>query len=235
MIGHQIPRLLHRADASATRKVLAKVGVEKHVGSIESHIGIDETIRPRDKSAIFENSIEQCMEFAMRYFREARAKFGLQGGGFGEDWTKQYNIANEVKAIADGKLAKPGWTAHHNGGKVPPKAGDVISMQSPPNGTDAPPRHFHIAIVSDVFKKGRRWFARVYEANVPRQVNHPDIAKHYTNIPMRIKDGKFTLARVETSKQNYFTDMDVVGWLRPGKDKALPDARQGLGAARKAG
>ena len=82
-----------------------------------------------------------------------------------------------------------------------------------------------LGLLGDVYQKGRDWFARVYEANVPRQVNHPDIAKHYTNIPMAIQDGNFTLARVKTSEQNYFTDMDVVGWLRPGKDKALPGVR----------
>lgn len=188
-----------------------------------SHVKIDEAVRPADKSAIFDNSIEQCMEFVMRYFRTVREKLHKPDGGFGADWTLQYNIADDVKHIADGSLKKQGYVAFLNGGAVPPRAGDVLSMQSPVVG-DAKPRHFHVALISDVYQKGRDWYAKVFEANVPYHVNLPDVKQHYSEIPLNVKNGKFTLDRVKTAAKGYTTDMDVVGWIHPLKEKALPGA-----------
>ncbi|MDB5099030.1 MAG: hypothetical protein JWM80_3451 [Cyanobacteria bacterium RYN_339] len=188
-----------------------------------SHIKIDEAVRPADQSKIFDGSIEQCMEFVMRYFRTVREKFHAKDGGFGADWTMQYNIADDVKHIADGSLKKPGYVAFRNGGAVPPRAGDVLSMQSPVVG-DAKPRHFHVALISDVYQKGRRWYAKVFEANVPYHINVQDVKKHYAEIPLKVHNGKFELDRVRTSLKGYTTDMDVVGWIHPLKEKALPGA-----------
>ena len=190
----------------------------------ESHLKMDEAVRPNEKSAIFENSVEQCMEFAMRYFRDVRKKLGAKHGGFGQDWTLQINPAAEFAAIADGKAAKAGYTAFRNGSTTPPRAGDVLSLQSPLKGDGSPPRHFHIAMISDVYKKGRAWFVRCYEANVPRQTRFADVKKHYNDLPVKVVDGKFTIGRVPTSQRGYTTDMDVVAWLHPLSERALPGA-----------
>lgn len=52
-------------------------------------------------------------------------------------------------------------------------------------------------------------------------MNLPDVKQHYAEIHLDVKNGKFTLDRVLTSKQGYTTDMDVVGWIHPLKEKAL--------------
>ena len=135
--------------------------------------------------------------------------------------------AAEFAAIADGSTQKAGYTAFRNGSRVPPRAGDVLSMQSPLKGDGSPPRHFHIAMVSDVFQKGRDWFVRCYEANVPRQTRFTDVKKHYNDLPIQVVDGTFTIGRVPTSQKGYTTDMDVVAWLHPLPERALPGAPAG--------
>jgi hypothetical protein len=213
------------------RDVMAFDPKTRQLVGTESHVAIDRTVRPVDQSAIFDKGIvEQCMEFVMRYTRTLRAKFGKPDGGFGADWTMQYNIADDVRNIADGKLTKPGYTAYHNGGTVPPRAGDVLSLESEVLQTLSPPRRrFHVALISDVYHNGRNWFAKVYEANVPFHVNEADISKHFTDIPLHIKDGKFTLGRVHTSQKGYGIDMEPVGWIHPLADKALPGAEANAG------
>lgn len=195
---------------------------KKLVGTA-SGIDMDESIRPADHSKLFDSGIEQCMEFARRYFSEERAKTGSKDGSFGADWKGQYNIAGDVRGLANGESKVDGYNAFVNGGTVPPRAGDVLSMESPHADGEKPP-NFHVCIVSKVFRQDSQWFVRVYEANVPLQVNDPDVKKHYEDIPMKVKNGTFTLDRAATSKKGYETDMDTVGWIHPTKPKALPGA-----------
>ena len=195
-----------------------------------SHMRIDRHVRPLDHSAVPGwTTVEQCMEFVMRYCRTVRRKLGFRDGGFGGTWKKQYNLAVDVEAMANGTLKKRGYAAHLNGGAVPPRAGDVLAMQGP---VPAPGqnRRFHVALVTDTYKKGPQWYARVYEANVPYHQNPKAVAEHLSEIPMTVQDGRFTLARVPTGAKGYVTpegkpvDMDPVGWIHPDASKALPGA-----------
>ncbi len=116
----------------------------------ESALTIDESVRPKDVSPEFENSVEQCMEFVERYFRTEMAKSGRKTGSFGEDWPSQHNIADEVRAMASGAKPVEGYSAYLNGQGLPPRAGDVLSLESAADqGT--PASEFHVTV------KGGKW------------------------------------------------------------------------------
>lgn len=182
----------------------------------QSQMPVNRAIRPHDESDVFD-SVEQCMEFVMRYFRTEMQNTGRMHGSFGEDWPEQRNIAAEVRQMAEGKLRKMGYTAYLNGGSVPPRAGDVLSLE-------APDGEFHVALVTKVHHKDGKWFVRVFEANVPFNTNDPEIAHHFSELPMEVKNGRFKILSAKTSEKGYGMDMDVVGWIHPLGEKALPGA-----------
>lgn len=223
------------ASDAAVKKALARDAIAfdpatRQLVGTASHIPIDRSVRPADQSQIFPGVVEQCMEFVMRYCRTIREKLGKPDGGFGADWTQQYNLSDDVRNIADGALKKPGYTAYRNGGSVPPRAGDVLTFESKVLETLSPPRkRFHVALISDVYQRGRNWFVKVYEANVPFHVNDPDINHHFTEIPLKVRNGQFSVDRIRTSQKGYGIDMDAVGWIHPLQDKALPGAEKTAG------
>jgi hypothetical protein len=204
--------------AALTRDTVAWDAAAQQLIATESSLDVDRTVKPLDKSPLFgDTSVEQCMEFAERYFRTQMKKAGRASGSFGEDFPVQHNIAPEVKALASGKVRMAGYSAYLNGGSVPPRAGDIVSMA-------APDGEFHVAIISKVFRKDGNWFARVFEANVPFNTNDPNLDHHFEDLPMKVDNGRFTIAPAETSAKGYGMDMDVVGWIHPRGDKALPGA-----------
>lgn len=195
----------------------------KKLVGVASSVAIDESVRPNDTSKLFDDSVEQCMEFAMRYFRTERDQAGAKDGGFGQDWKTQYNIAADVRGIANGSRPKSGYNAFLDGGTVPPRAGDILSLESPHKpGKKA--ENFHVCIVSKVFQQDQQWYVRVYEANVPFQVNDPDVKKHYEDLPMDVVNGHFKIRQVPTASKGYATDMNAVGWIHPLESKQLPGA-----------
>lgn len=188
-----------------------------------SEIQIDESVRPFSESPHFGSGVEQCMEFAIRYFREVMQKANRFEGSFGTDWTVQYNISDEIRKIASGRLKKDGYTAYASGGTVPPRAGDVVVFETPKDQWDTA-HEFHVAIVSKVFQRGGQWYGRIYEANVPLGTNDPDISRHFEDVPLTVRNGSFSFDRLNTTAKKYKTDMDCVGWLHPLGMKALPGA-----------
>jgi hypothetical protein len=196
-----------------------------------SEIAIDESVRPFNQSPHFDSGVEQCMEFAIRYFKDVMKKNNRFEGSFGTDWTVQYNISDEIRKIASGRLKKDGYTAYASGGNVPPRAGDVVVFETPKAQWDTA-HEFHVAIVSKVFQRGGQWFGRIYEANVPLGSNDPDISRHYEDVPLTVRNGTFTFDRLDTSAKGYKSDMDCVGWLHPLGMKALPGAVASLEPSR---
>lgn len=182
-----------------------------------SRMPIDPAIMPRDQSATF-GTVEQCMEFAMRYFKESRAKAGMTSASFNVDFGRQHDIADEVRLMANGKLDRPGYDAYLNGGITPPRAGDILSAESPRG------HEFHVAVVTDVEPKGDRWEVSVFQANIPFNVNSHDLQDHIQTLPLDYQNGRWTMPPIPTRAYRYGEDMNVVGWIHPEGDKALPGA-----------
>lgn len=182
-----------------------------------SRLALDSSIMPKDRSPKFD-SVEQCMEYAMRYFHESRAKSGFTGGSFDVDFGSQHNLVNEVRNMAAGTLKKPGYSAYLNGGITPPRAGDILAAQSPSGLA------FHVAIVTEVQREGDRWFLTILQANVPLNTNGRDLAEHLQKVPLQLENGTWTIPMLPTSRFGYDEDMNVVGWIHPDTQKALPGA-----------
>ncbi|MDB5097297.1 MAG: hypothetical protein JWM80_1718 [Cyanobacteria bacterium RYN_339] len=191
--------------------------------STASDVPIDESIRPFSESPHFGSGVEQCMEFAIRYFREVMQKAGRFEGSFGTDWTTQYNMSDDIRRIASGRVKKDGYTAYLSAGTVPPRAGDVVVFETPKD-QQSTAHEFHVAIVSKVFQRGGQWYGRIYEANVPLGSNDPDVSNHFEDVPLTVRNGTFSFARLDTTAKKYKTDMDCVGWLHPLGMKSLPGA-----------
>lgn len=182
-----------------------------------SKMDIDRTIRPRGKSASF-GTVEQCMEFVMRYFQEARVNAGLPGKSFEADFGPQHNLADDLRLMTSDPSLRQGYTGHLNDGMTPPRAGDVLVAESL-NGEE-----FHIALVTEVSPRGGHWEVTVYEANVPFNTNGPRVEDHLHTLQMTNRNGTWTMPALPTSRQGYDSDMFVVGWIHPEGDKALPGA-----------
>lgn len=196
-----------------TRRILAN----------RSRLPVDATILPGDHSQYVE-SVEQCMEFALRYFKESRAKAGLPGTSFDADFGEPHNLADETRQLASGAATRPGYDAYLNGGITPPRAGDILVLES------ARATMYHVAIVAGVERRGDRWVVQVYQANVPYNVNSPRFSDHLEDLPMTYTRGKWTMApyrygwdlpKLHTS---YWENILVVGWIHPKGEKALPGA-----------
>lgn len=182
-----------------------------------SRMEIDRAIAPRDKSASF-GTVEQCMEFAMRYFRESRAKAGKSGSSFDADFGVQHNLADDLRLMASDPSLKGGYNGYLNDGTIPPRAGDVLVAESL-NGEE-----FHIALVTEVVPKGSQWEVTVYEANVPFNTNASRPEDHLHKLPLTNHNGTWSMPALPTSRQGYSNDMFVVGWIHPEGNKALPGA-----------
>lgn len=182
-----------------------------------SRLVIDTSIMPKDRSSSFD-TVEQCMEYAMRYFKESRSRSGLPGGSFDVDFGSQHNLTNEVRNMAAGTFKKPGYSAYLNGSITPPRAGDILAAEAPSG------EKFHVAIVTDVQREGEQWWVTVLQANVPFNRNSPDVAGHLQRLPMTLVDGQWIMAPLPTSRYGYGEDMNVVGWIHPDSQKALPGA-----------
>ncbi|HEY9857811.1 MAG TPA: CHAP domain-containing protein [Stenomitos sp.] len=182
-----------------------------------SKLDLDRSITPKDKSAAF-GTVEQCMEFVMRYYKESRAKAGLSGGSFDTDFGPQHSLADELRLMASDPSRKPGYSGFLNNGMTPPRAGDVLVAES------ADGEEFHIALVSEVNHRGSQWEVTVYEANVPFNTNSPRLEDHLHKYPLTNNNGTWEMPALPTSKQGYGNDMFVVGWIHPEGDKALPGA-----------
>lgn len=182
-----------------------------------SKLVIDSSIMPKDRSSNFD-TVEQCMEYAMRYFLESRTRSGLQGGSFDVDFGNQHNLTNEVRNMAAGTFRKPGYSAYLNGSITPPRAGDVLAAESPSG------ERFHVAIVTDVQREGEQWWVTVLQANIPFNSNSHDLPGHLQRLPMVQENGQWTMPPLPTSRFGYGEDMAVVGWIHPDSQKALPGA-----------
>lgn len=188
----------------------------KEILANRSKLPLDTSIRPKDQGAF--GTVEQCGEFVMRYFKEARAAAGLSGASFETDFGPQHDLADTLRRMAAGTETRAGYTAYLNSGLTPPRAGDVLIAQSP-DGSE-----FHYALITGVENKGGQWMATVYQANVPFDVNSHDPKDHLQEIPIAYRDGRWSLQRLATAQAGYGSDMDVVGWIHPGPAKALPGA-----------
>lgn len=182
-----------------------------------SRLDLDASVVPSDKSSSY-GTVEQCMEFVQRYYLEAREHVGLMGPSFDVDFGLQHNLAGEVRQLAAGQSQKPGYQAYLNGGLTPPRAGDVLSAESPDG------EEFHVALVAGVDKVGDRWEVTVYEANVPYGQNSKRIQDHLEKLTLDHQDGRWKLTAFQTAKAGYDANMDVVGWIHPEASKALPGA-----------
>lgn len=189
----------------------------REIISNRTRLEVDRSIVPGDKSASF-GTVEQCMEFVMRYFRESRAKAGLTGSSFETDFGPQHSLADELRLMANDPGRKPGYAGHLNNGLTPPRAGDVLVAES------ADGEEFHIALVTEVNHRGGRWEVTVYEANVPFNTNSPHPEDHLHRLPLTDDNGTWEMPALPTSRQGYANDMFVVGWIHPEGDKALPGA-----------
>lgn len=197
-----------------------QVSIDPRVREIianRSRMEIDRSIAPRDKSASF-GTVEQCMEFVMRYFRESRAKAGKPGSSFEADFGPQHNLADDLRLMASDPSMRPGYNGYLNDGMTPPRAGDVLVAESL-NGEE-----FHIALVTEVTPRGGQWEVTVYEANVPFNTNSPRPEDHLHKLPLTYRDGTWSMPALPTSRQGYNHDMFVVGWIHPEGNKTLPGA-----------
>lgn len=193
--------------------------VTRRVTANRSRIPVDASVFPKDRSDRFD-TVEQCMEFVMRYFHEERAKEGLGTSSFDSDFGggRQYNISSEFRSIARNPGSRSGYAAYENGQTVPPRAGDVLVAESTSSA------EFHIALITAVEPKEDGWEVSVYQANVPYNSNSHKLEDHIQKFPMEFKNGRWTLPVLPTSRYGYDADMEVVGWLHPYGNKALPQA-----------
>jgi hypothetical protein len=181
-----------------------------------SLMAIDSNIMPKQHGQF--GTVEQCMEFVMRYFRVARQEAGEATASFDTDFGKQHNLADTVRQLAAGTLDQPGYDGYLNGGITPPRAGDILSAEN--QATD----EFHVALVTNVQKQGNQWYVTVYQANVPFNNDSPNLSDHLQKLPMTYQNGKWVIQPLNTSQEGYKGDMAVVGWIHPEDDKALPGA-----------
>lgn len=188
----------------------------KQILANRSRIPLDPAILPKDKSPRWD-TVEQCMEFVMRYFKEDRAKANLADPSFDADFGPQHNIAKDVRALAKGELKKPGYTAYVNGEITPPRAGDILIAEGKST--------YHVALVTAMTHNGKGWTLTVFQANVPYDTNSPNMEDHVEKIPLTYRDGKWSVPPLATAQKGYDEDMDVVGWVHPDDSKALPEAR----------
>lgn len=158
------------------------------------------------------------MEFVQRYFAEARARQGKHGPSFDVDFGVQHNLAGELRQLAASQLKIPGYQGFLNGGLTPPRAGDVLVAESP-DGTE-----FHVALVTAVEPVGAAWQVTIYQANVPYGTNARRYEDHTEQRTLVASATGWQLERLPTARAGYGSDMDVVGWLHPEGDKALPGA-----------
>lgn len=181
-----------------------------------SRMAIDTALMPKNQGNF--GTVEQCMEFIMRYFRESRGKMGRGGPSFDQEFGNQHDLAGDVRQLASGRLVKPGYDGYLNGSITPPRAGDILAADNP--GTD----EFHVALVTAVEPRGYGWEVTVFQANVPFNTNGARLEDHLQKLPLRYDDGHWTLPALPTSHLGYNGDLDVVGWIHPEGDKALPGA-----------
>lgn len=182
-----------------------------------SRMEIDRSIRPGSKSAAF-GTVEQCMEFVLRYFKESRAKAGMPGSSFDTDFGPQRSLANDLRLMAADPSVRSGYKGHLNIDLTPPRAGDILVAESM-NGEE-----FHIALITEVNHRGGQWEVTIYDANVPFNTNSPRIEDHLRKLPLTFANGTWSMPALPTSRQGYDNDMEVVGWIHPEGSKALPGA-----------
>jgi peptidoglycan hydrolase-like protein with peptidoglycan-binding domain len=170
-----------------------------------SEIEVDPQVQPRRHSTIpgYEDEVEQCGEFAFRYFRSQGKPYPTLG--------QPYNFLMTGKD--EQGREKPQYQRVLNGSETPPKAGDILVAKGPRPG------QFHTAIVTKV--EGDK--VHVLQANVP--YNWQGSQEIEGTFPLRFEDGQYTMPDLPTSQKGYNNDYPVVGWIHPTGDDALPGAQ----------
>ncbi|MDB5099958.1 MAG: hypothetical protein JWM80_4379 [Cyanobacteria bacterium RYN_339] len=187
-------------------------------------IAPDAAILPADVSPFFKNAqgaptVEQCMEFVLRYFQERRAKLGALGPTLEAAFKVQHDLQPEILGLADASRPIPGYAAGLNGGLTPPGPGAILAAKGPGG--------FHTAIVLGVERTPQGFEATVFQANVPLFTNGPTLADHLERLTLRYEDGRWLLPPLKTGAQGYPGDMAVVGWITPDAAHGLPEAAPG--------
>jgi hypothetical protein len=176
---------------------------------IASEIEVDPSIQPRNRSTIpgFERSVEQCGEFAYRYFHTLHKGYPTQGQPY-----EFLRTGLGVFFTANGPVRKPmpQFERNFNGGDVPPRAGDILVAKGPRPG------EYHTAIITKV-ADGQ---VHVLQANVP--LNYHGGREVHACYPLEVRNGKYTMPALPTSKKGYRDDFPVAGWIRPTGADALP-------------
>jgi peptidoglycan hydrolase-like protein with peptidoglycan-binding domain len=179
------------------------------IATPDSEIILDPKVQPRNRSTIagFGDQVEQCGEFAYRYFQSQGKKYPTQG--------QPYEFLKTGKGVfftANGPVERemPQFERHFNDGTVPPRAGDILVAKGPRPG------QYHTAIVTKV--QGNR--VHVLQANVP--LNYQTGKEIHAEFTLELRDGKAHMPPLPTSQKGYRNDYPVTGWIRPTGDDALP-------------
>lgn len=167
-----------------------------------SAVRLDPNVQPRAKSTLpgYENGVEQCGEFAFRYFRS-------QGKGYP-------TLGQPLFFLQSGKDhnggARPAFGRFMNGTTEPPRAGDILVCKGPRPG------QFHTAIIEKVDDEG----VHVFQSNVPHNWRG---GKHVKAVyPLVLRNGVYKMPPLPTSQAGYRDDFAVTGWIRPTGRDALP-------------
>jgi peptidoglycan hydrolase-like protein with peptidoglycan-binding domain len=167
-------------------------------------IAIDPALLPRAHSTIpgYGNEVEQCGEFAYRYFTAQGKHYPTQG--------QPYDFLMTGKGAfytASGLTYRemPQFERHFNGDGDPPRAGDILVAKGPRPG------QFHTAIVTRVDGEG----VHVLQANVPYNWQGGKEIEGVFAL-----DGS-TMPPLPTSQKGYNNDYPVIGWIRPTGEDAL--------------
>jgi peptidoglycan hydrolase-like protein with peptidoglycan-binding domain len=174
-----------------------------------SEIEVNASIQPRNRSTIpgFESSVEQCGEFAYRYFHTLGKGYPTQGQPYE---FLQTGIGAFFTANGVVRKPMPQFERSFNGGAEPPRAGDILVAKGPRPG------QFHTAIVTKVDAQG----VHVLQANVP--LNYQGGRDVQAVYPLKLEDGQYTMPPLPTSQKGYRDDFAVTGWIRPTGADALP-------------
>ncbi|MDB5101628.1 MAG: Cell wall lytic [Cyanobacteria bacterium RYN_339] len=176
----------------------------KALNPVQSEIQVDPNTQPRAHSTIpgYGDSVEQCGEFAYRYFKAQGKNYPTQGQPY------DFMMTGKGAFYTSAGLTyreQPQFERHLNGGAEPPRAGDILVAKGPKPG------QFHTAIVTRVDGEG----VHVLQANVP-----------YNWIGGKETEGVFPLdgthmPALPTSQKGYNDDYAVVGWIHPTGEDAL--------------
>ncbi|MDB5099470.1 MAG: hypothetical protein JWM80_3891 [Cyanobacteria bacterium RYN_339] len=200
-----------QVDARTRQAIAEAAALEAPAGS-ESEIELDASIQPRNRSTIpgFERSVEQCGEFAYRYFHTLHKGYPTQGQPY-----EFLKTGQGVFFTANGPVRKamPQFERNFNGGAEPPCAGDILVAKG------ARPGEYHTAIITKV-QDGQ---VHVLQANVP--LNYCGGREVQAAYPLESRNGKHTMPPLPTSKKGYKDDFQVVGWIRPTGADALPQKK----------